>query len=34
MGAMKIEHLGPQNHRIDRDAVAHRYRDAYGASPW
>lgn len=34
MGAMKIEHLGPQNHRVDRDAVAARYREAYGASPW
>jgi adenosine kinase len=34
MGAMKIEHLGPQNHRIDRDAVARRYRDAYDALPW
>ncbi|MCX7230496.1 MAG: carbohydrate kinase family protein [Burkholderiales bacterium] len=34
MGAMKIEHSGPQNHRVDRDAVAARYRAAYGASPW
>jgi adenosine kinase len=34
MGAIKIEHLGPQNHRVDRDAVARRYRDAYGTSPW
>ena len=34
MGAMKIEQPGPQNHRIDRSAVADRYRDAYGASPW
>jgi adenosine kinase len=34
MGAMKIEHTGPQNHRIDRSAVAARYREAYGASPW
>jgi hypothetical protein len=31
---MKIEHLGPQNHRVDRDAVAARYREAYVASPW
>ncbi|MEI7446911.1 MAG: carbohydrate kinase family protein [Burkholderiales bacterium] len=34
MGAMKIEQPGPQNHRVDRDAVAARYRSAYGASPW
>ena len=34
LGAMKIEHLGPQNHRVDRDAVARRYREVYGASPW
>ena len=34
LGAMKIEHLGPQNHRVDRDAVARRYRAVYGASPW
>lgn len=34
MGAMKIEHSGPQNHRVDRDAVAARYRAAYGAAPW
>ncbi|MFM1989041.1 MAG: Adenosine kinase [Pseudomonadota bacterium] len=34
MGAMKIEQPGPQNHRVDRDAVAARYREAYGASPW
>jgi adenosine kinase len=34
MGAMKIEHSGPQNHRVDRDAVAARYRAAYGVSPW
>ncbi|HYF58201.1 MAG TPA: carbohydrate kinase family protein [Burkholderiaceae bacterium] len=34
MGAIKIECPGPQNHRVDRDEVARRYRDAYGASPW
>jgi adenosine kinase len=34
MGALKIEHAGPQNHRIDRDQVARRYREAYGSSPW
>jgi adenosine kinase len=34
MGAMKIEHSGPQNHRVDRDAVAARYLAAYGAAPW
>jgi adenosine kinase len=34
MGAIKIESAGPQNHAVDRDEVARRYRDAYGASPW
>jgi adenosine kinase len=34
MGAIKIEHPGPQNHVVDRDAVSARYRDAYGTSPW
>lgn len=34
MGAIKIEQPGPQNHRVDRAAVAARYREAYGASPW
>jgi adenosine kinase len=34
MGALKIEHAGPQNHRIDRAQVAQRYREAYGTGPW
>lgn len=34
LGAIKIEHQGPQNHRSDRDGVAARFREAYGASPW
>jgi adenosine kinase len=34
MGAIKIEHAGPQNHAIDRDEVARRYRAAYGESVW
>lgn len=34
LGAMKIERRGPQNHEVDRDRVARRYREAYGASPW
>jgi hypothetical protein len=34
MGAIKIEHPGPQNHPVDRDTVSARYRDAYGALPW
>jgi adenosine kinase len=34
MGAIKIEQAGPQNHRVDREQVAKRYRDAYGTSPW
>ncbi len=32
MGAIKIEHSGPQNHRIDRDQVLSRYAAAYGTS--
>lgn len=31
MGAMKIEHHGPQNHEIDRAVVAERFQRAYGA---
>lgn len=34
LGAIKIEHKGPQNHRIDRDGIARRYRSAWGADPW
>jgi len=34
MGAIKIEQAGPQNHAIDRDEVARRYRAAYGESAW
>jgi adenosine kinase len=34
MGAIKIERNGPQNHRVDRDEVARRYRAAYGTAPW
>lgn len=34
MGALKIEHHGPQNHPIDRDAVAQRHEAAYGTRPW
>jgi len=34
MGSIKIEHAGPQNHGVDRDQVALRYRAAYGESVW
>ena len=34
MGALKIEHQGPQNHPIDRDLVACRYAAVYGERPW
>ena len=34
LGAIKIEHQGPQNHVLDRDEVARRYREAYGQSPF
>jgi adenosine kinase len=30
LGAIKIEHAGTQNHRIDRDAFAARYQRAFG----
>jgi adenosine kinase len=32
MGAIKIEHQGPQNHTIDKAQVASRYQQAYGAA--
>ena len=34
MGAIKIEHQGAQNHRVDRDEVARRFAQAYGRAPW
>lgn len=34
MGALKIEHQGPQNHPIDLESVAARFTEAYGARPW
>jgi adenosine kinase len=34
MGAIKIEHEGPQNHVVSRSEVAQRYEQAYGTSPW
>jgi hypothetical protein len=34
MGAIKIEQHGPQNHSIDRESVAARYRAVFGAMPW
>ena len=34
MGAIKIAHAGPQNHPVNRDDVARRFRDAYGTSAW
>jgi len=34
MGAIKIEHEGPQNHSVNRTEVAQRYERAYGALPW
>ena len=32
MGAIKIEHQGPQNHRIDREEVMRRFAAAYGCA--
>ncbi len=34
MGALKIEHQGAQNHRVERAAVARRFADAFGNPPW
>ena len=34
MGTIKIECRGGQNHVIDRDTIAMRYRDAFGELPW
>jgi len=34
MGSIKIASRGGQNHAIDRDIVARRYRDAFGESLW
>lgn len=32
LGAIKIEHAGTQNHHVDRDAFAARYRQEFGAT--
>ena len=34
MGSLKIASRGGQNHVVDRDAIAVRYRDAFGEYPW
>jgi adenosine kinase len=34
MGTIKIESRGGQNHALDRDTIALRYRDAFGELPW
>ena len=34
LGSIKIAQRGGQNHRFTREEIAHRYRDAFGASPW
>jgi adenosine kinase len=34
MGSIKIASRGAQNHIVDRNAVAARYRDAFGERPW
>ena len=34
LGSIKIAQRGGQNHRFTRDEIAHRYQDAFGASPW
>lgn len=34
MGAIKIEHDGPQNHQIDAREVVRRFAQSYGETPW
>ncbi len=34
MGSIKIASRGGQNHVVDREAVAARYREAFGERPW
>lgn len=34
MGAIKIESQGPQNHAIERDAIAQRYEKVWAERPW
>jgi biopolymer transport protein ExbB/TolQ len=34
MGAIKIAHRGPQNHKPSRDEIAALYKKAFGASPF
>jgi adenosine kinase len=34
MGAVKIEASGGQNHAIDRNGIAHRFKEAFGYLPW
>jgi adenosine kinase len=34
LGSIKIASRGGQNHAIDRDIVASRYRSAFGDAPW
>ena len=34
MGAIKIAHRGPQNHKPSRDEIAARYSKAFGGSPF
>jgi adenosine kinase len=34
MGSIKIASRGGQNHALDSDLVASRYRDAFGEAPW
>ena len=34
MGSIKIASRGGQNHALDRDTIASRYRDAFGERPF
>ncbi len=34
MGAIKIEHQGPQNHEVAKAAIADRFEATFGSRPW
>jgi adenosine kinase len=34
LGSVKVAERGAQNHHFTREAIAARYREAFGASPW
>jgi adenosine kinase len=34
LGSIKIASRGGQNHRVTRDEISQRYREAFGSNPW